>query len=474
MFYQFGLMKIVYVYFFYGLSFFVMGLAILLQDMQFREIALIRDIRWLGVFGVIHGLAEWAVMFTTVKYFMGIPANLLTKDYMGEVIVYSISFAVLYEFGIRTIIATTRQLRWLQYVLLGTGLLWVINWGMMSMMANGDLVLWLGKTEQWSRYLMCFPGSILAGVGFLLIRNQLAATGIPAGKTAVFGTSFIFYGLVAGLSALNSSFFPSYGINLKSINTLAVVTIPLLRSLAGVVMAYYTIRVVGVFNHEYTKLLKNKERAQVLDDERDRISRNLHDGVIQSLYAIGLQMEEAAHLIRESPEAAKDLLLQVIKWTDGVIRDIRFFIQDLRLSQGYEGNLAKRLKFHLSNFSSVTRLPVEFSGPGEQFASKLTPEQSDHLYYIVQEALMNVAKHADASQIYVDLAAGHNQLHLSIIDDGRGMRENPCDMVPLAGHGMANIRARVKLLNGRCQWESNPGLGTRLQIVIPIGNGGQM
>lgn len=468
MLYQLGLMKIVYIYFFYGLSFFVMGLAILLQDMQFRKGGLIRDIRWLGVFGITHGFAEWGVMFTTLKYFMGVPANFLVKDYMAEVIIYSISFVFIYQFGIRAIIATTRRLRWLQYILLGTGGLWLINLGIMIISPTKDPLSWLQITEQWSRYLLCFPGSVLAGIGFLVQRRQLAETGISGAKTSVFGASFVFYGLVAGLAAFNSSFFPSNGLDLRLVNIVSVGFLPILRSLAGVVMAYYTIRVVGVFNHEYTDLLKNMERSQALSEDRDRISRDLHDGVIQSLYAVGLQMEEAAHLTQESPEAAKDLLQQMINRMDDIIRDIRFFIQDLRLPQSHEGNLAKRLESQLSHFSSATRVPVEFSGPDGHFNDELTPEQSDSLYYIVQEALVNVAKHADASQIYVGLIARDDQLHLSIIDDGQGMRENPCDMTPLSGHGMENIKSRIKLLNGRCSWESNPGLGTRLKIVVPM------
>ncbi|OLN26798.1 Regulatory protein, LuxR:Response regulator receiver [Desulfosporosinus metallidurans] len=94
-------------------------------------------------------------------------------------------------------------------------------------------------------------------------------------------------------------------------------------------MAYFSIRVMGIFYYEYRRLLEAAEKNETLSKERERISRDLHDGVIQSLYAIGLEVEEVSYLTSESPHQAQKSLENVINRLNGVILDIRFFIQDL-------------------------------------------------------------------------------------------------------------------------------------------------
>ncbi|MDA8335265.1 MAG: sensor histidine kinase [Peptococcaceae bacterium] len=473
MYYQFALINVIYIYFVYGLSCVVMGLAVSFSYIQFSKTAFTKEIRWLGAFGITHGISEWAVMFTTMKYFMGIPATFLVREYAGEVALYLISFLFLLQFGIKVANSTLKRIGWLQYILVVIAGLSLLALGIVVFLPIGNQILWLETIEKLSRYLMGFPGTVLASIGFLLQRNELERLGIARTNGMIYGVSmsFLLYGIAAGLLVSRSSFFPANGISLQSVDVWAIAPVPILRSLGGIGIAYFTIRVIGALNQGYVQMLEAIQKKQVLSQERECISRDLHDGVIQSLYAIGLQMKEAAYLAQNSPERVKQTLEQMIDQLDDTIRDVRLFIQDLRLPRGQEGNLGQVLKSQLDHFSSLTGITVELSTPDTQVMDQLSSEQANHLYYIVQEALVNIAKHAEATQVYVDLTAHNNELSLSIIDDGKGMMETPCDIGELSGHGMGNIRSRVGMLNGRCHWESHQGFGTRLTVVVPLGKG---
>jgi len=389
---------------------------------------------------------------------------------MGEVFLTSLSFIFLLQFSTRVIIAGTHSFQWLQYVLLGIGGLWLINAFLFFVLHNKDMALWLEAMETSSRYLLCFPGAALAAVGFLLQRDELMGMQTPHAKKLLYGVaiSFLAYGVMEGLAVPYPEVIPAGWSGLQPAAMFSIAFMPLLRSLTAITMAYFVIRVIGLLSHEYSHLVEAVERSQVLARERERISRDLHDGVIQSLYAIGLQMEETVHLTRESPQEARRVLRQMIEGLNGVIRDIRLFIQGLSLPQSEEGHLVQRIASQLRRFSDVTQVAAEIFAPRGETVLNLAPAQIDNLCRIVQEALVNVAKHAEASQVYVVVGGGKDGLLLSISDDGKGMGMRTNDSGGLTGHGLENIRSRVAILGGRCLWESCPGWGTRLTVAVPL------
>jgi two-component system nitrate/nitrite sensor histidine kinase NarX len=158
----------------------------------------------------------------------------------------------------------------------------------------------------------------------------------------------------------------------------------------------------------------------------------------------------------------------IIERLNKVILDIRFFIQDLKLPQDYQGDLGQNLEEQLQRFSYITQISAELSVRGE-VNGLLTGDQLHHLNFIVQETLANVAKHAEASQVFVRLAVDADRLRLLIADDGQGIRELSCTQALLSGNGMKNIRARAAELHGQVGWESYPGMGTVLHLTIPVG-----
>ena len=142
--------------------------------------------------------------------------------------------------------------------------------------------------------------------------------------------------------------------------------------------------------------LYNQGRRLAILEERERIGMDLHDGVIQSIYAVGLTLEHARLLIADDPMQSKDRIDQAVDGLNHTIRDIRAYILDLRPRQMNEENLMDGLKRLIAEFKANTQAEITLEGPEEGYRS-LPQVQALTLFHICQEALANIAKHAHAS-----------------------------------------------------------------------------
>lgn len=216
---------------------------------------------------------------------------------------------------------------------------------------------------------------------------------------------------------------------------------------------------------ENARLYREVARLAVVE-ERERIGMELHDGIIQSIYAVGLTLEYASLVLDEQPPAARERLTQAINGLNEVIRDIRAYILDLR-PQRFEGrDLAAGLielarAFRANTFINVT-LDID-----RQAGAAIDQSLTVDLFNIAQEGLANVAKHARAQNVSLSLHRDHDTLILELKDDGRGF--DPLKVKRYTGHGMRNMEERAHLLNGEWYLESAPGAGTRLQVRVPLG-----
>ena len=205
------------------------------------------------------------------------------------------------------------------------------------------------------------------------------------------------------------------------------------------------------------------ERAQIIAADRERISRELHDGVIQSIYAAGLMLEGAKYELDKHPERAMSHLNQVTEALDTTIRDIRRYIFNLRGEVSGEA-LVPSLRHLLQEFEANTYLQTSLQVINEP-AGPLQRERQQHLYQIVREALSNVARHAHAQRVALTVIYSDEGVDIHLADDGVGM-----DRIPLhKGYGLRNIRERVRLLEGTMKIESAPGQGVTLHISVPYG-----
>lgn len=214
---------------------------------------------------------------------------------------------------------------------------------------------------------------------------------------------------------------------------------------------------------EKARLHDQVSRMAVVE-ERTRIGMDLHDGVIQDIYAVGLTLESIRLLSAGARPELLAMLDTAIAGLNDTIHDIRNFILDLR-PRRFEGDLAEGLARLTREFRANAMVSVELSAPPEVIAS-LPPPVARTLFLSAQEALANVARHAKASHVTVAINRRNRCAVLTIADDGRGFDVGHEQQA--TGHGLANMYARAEDLDGTFTLQSAPGQGTTLQLEIPI------
>lgn len=207
-------------------------------------------------------------------------------------------------------------------------------------------------------------------------------------------------------------------------------------------------------------LMAQQLRQLAVQAERERISRDLHDGIIQTLFSIGMGLDSARKMVSADPDRVASRLDDAI---DTTIRDLRNTIFQLRADDaaalGLRAGLIELAREHEINALTRPDLLV----PDDIDALVPTSLVPDVLQ-VVREALANIAKHARASRVSVALRLDGRGLVVMIDDDGFGF--DPAQ--PTAGHGLVNIRERAALHDGTADIESGAGAGTRLRVTLPL------
>lgn len=211
--------------------------------------------------------------------------------------------------------------------------------------------------------------------------------------------------------------------------------------------------------------LQNQARRLAVLEERERIGMDLHDGIIQSIYGVGLALEYAYLSVEENPTLAREKIDRSIEDLNAAIRDIRAYVADLRPRQlRDEQPLQQGLQRLINDFRAVCMTQPTFTTTEDGFV-ELPRENSLALFRICQEALANIAKHAHADSTDIHLWSTEDRVLLKIEDDGRGF--DPMNIKETLGHGLSNMRRRANKVGGEVEIDSRPGVGTTITAWVP-------
>ena len=211
------------------------------------------------------------------------------------------------------------------------------------------------------------------------------------------------------------------------------------------------------------RLHENTRRLAVLE-ERERIGMDLHDGIIQSIYGVGLSLESALHSFEEDPQDAKQRVQRSIDSLNQAIRDLRGYILDLRPRQMGSEGLMSGLNRLIAEFRANTLATVQISGTDHDLKDLPQP-RSMALFHICQEALGNIAKHAKAKQVEITLWSTEERVLMEIHDNGKGFEMEK--MNAAIGHGVANMQTRARAVGGDVDISSVVGEGTTVLAWVP-------
>jgi signal transduction histidine kinase len=206
---------------------------------------------------------------------------------------------------------------------------------------------------------------------------------------------------------------------------------------------------------------RNEHEAIV--EERQRLARELHDSVAQSLYTVTLYADAAGlALAAHEPEHIREHLHDLRQTAQEALRDMRLIIFDLRPSELQPGGLPEAVAHRLEVVEAHVGLQTHITCEGQGPLPFLVEEE---LYRIIQEALNNVIKHAQATRVEVKLSFGPNEASLEISDDGLGF--NPDQPAVHRGLGLDDMAARAQRIGARMEISSGPARAPRCGCAFP-------
>jgi signal transduction histidine kinase len=200
------------------------------------------------------------------------------------------------------------------------------------------------------------------------------------------------------------------------------------------------------------------QRLQVIE-ERERIGKELHDGVIQSLFAVGMSLQGLASSTVDAEVAGR--LGAAVEDVDGAIRDLRNYIFGLRPGILADRQLDQALKEMATEFGARTGVVTVVDVDGE--AASLLASRAGDVVQLAREALSNVSRHAEATTCRISLRRGDGGVVLEIDDDGRGFDTETTSW----GMGLRNLRERAESLGGGLDVDSTSGEGTTVRATLP-------
>jgi len=213
-----------------------------------------------------------------------------------------------------------------------------------------------------------------------------------------------------------------------------------------------------------TALKATESRLSKLLEDRTRIGRDLHDSVLQSLYAIGLSIETARRTRRDQTAdttETNDLMIQQI---NQLIHEVRGMIRELESGTVQEFDLSSELSILCTTYEQAGRLQVKLDVQRSAI-EVLTNEEERELLNIIREALSNCARHAHATQAVVSIRIRDTRVRVSIQDDGIGFAPAPG---PSRGYGLTNMETRAKKLGGTLHVQSKVGKGTQVTAEFSL------
>jgi signal transduction histidine kinase len=470
------------IYFFYGLAFFSMGLAILLEMGHGTDPRLRHALRPLAAFGLIHGGHEWLEMAEKLGL-VGAPAIDPFAGQALRVAILAISFLALSAFGASLLAPREHMLRWSLAIPIGQALVW------------GVLVLALGRRyagiEAWTsadilaRYVLAIPGAVLACGGLIRQQREFRSVGMAQfGRDCLYAAgAFAVYGLVGQLFTRAGAFFPANVLNQDLFLALLGFPVQLLRALAAIVVAVSVIRFlrssevetkrqIAALQGEQLKEARRREaqRAELLrrvvgaqEAERQRIARELHDETGQALTAIGLGLRGAATVLRQDVDKAAHHLRELEALAVRSLNELQRVIADLRPSHLDDLGLPAALRWYAEEVQGRAPIQIQVEVRGE--TGPAPSAVSTALFRIAQEAITNAVRHSHGTCAKVGLEYGPRAVCLWVEDNGWGF---DAGAEPQAGSwGLVGIEERARLLGGRLRVTSSPGQGARIEVTIP-------
>ena len=476
---------IILIYFFYGLSFFSMGLLVMLEGGRSSDARLRRALRPLAAFGLIHAANEWLEMAQSVAQYGGhtFPAWMIGLR-LGML---AFSFVSLAAFGSYLMVISTTAWRLILLVPLGLESLWVFGLVLLKGYYSAP-ILW-DIADNWTRYSLAIPAAVLAAIGLVVQQRVFRRAGLVSfGRDALWAAvAFGWYGLVGQFFVPASPLPPSNVINQELFNRLFGIPVQAFSALMAGVAAFFVIRFLRAFQVETDRQINTLQEARLRESEqretlkselykrivaaqeseRQRIARELHDETGQALTAIGMGLRSLEADVQNSGrDSTKQNLHQLETLTAHSLDELQRLIADLRPSHLDDLGISSALRWYAGNVQERTKMELQVVTRGNE--PTIPSPVKTALFRIIQEALTNVIKHAHATRVRIFLTFSPQEIHARVVDDGQGFNMGTVESAGRISWGLKGMEERASLLGGKLKVSSKPGEGTTVEVTVPF------
>ncbi len=470
-------------YFFYGLSFFAMGLAMLLETGRSPALAEARSLRFLAAFGIIHGTHEWLESYLLQAE----AAKTAAPEWLGwfKIVLLVSSFIALFLYAVSTLRAASPKYQGHRLVHFDRLIIYEAAIIMIATLTYRDWPIdWVTLLDGMARYLLAAPAAALAALSLYTQARKFRTEGrVPLAKPILMASlGFAIY-TVGQVFVRPMDMFPAEYVNQALFLGITGIPIQILRTTASVIITVGLIQAMQIVESERQaqlvaahdarvealeerdalrrELLQHTVRSQ--EDERARIARELHDEIAQLLSAFSLELGALRSTVKSANTSRMVDHLQSLsrQMSQALFRLVR----DLRPSQLDDLGLVPALNSLIGQDCHEKGMDVDFDVEGDPV--RLNPLVETVLFRVAQEALNNVCRHAGVNKVKIDLRYQPEQVAIRITDRGVGF--NPSEKFhPPRGWGLAGMRERVEALAGELTLRSAPGQGTTVEVVIPL------
>ena len=474
---------IIIVYFLYGLAFFSMGLLVIMEGNRASDIRLRKALRPLAGFGIVHGIHEWVEMFEQIERLMG-HNEAIIPEYV-RLALLAVSFVSLIAFGTYLLAYTETAQRVITLVPIGLEAVWVF--GLATFRGNYPSDEIWGVADVWTRYTLAVPGGLLAAIGLIAQQRAFRRSGlIRFGQDALWAAvAFAWYGVAGQFFVRATSFPPSNIINQELFIEIFGFPVQLFRAAMAIAVAFFVTRFLRAFQVEteqkiqglQTARLEEAQERELLkgelyrriveaqESERQRIARDLHDETGQALTAIGMGLRGISTALKNEDKRGQTIstLRDLESLSASSLQELQRLIADLRPSHLDDLGLLATIRWYISDVKARSDLDIEIIISGEE--KTICPEYSTSIFRIMQEALTNITKHAEATKVQIHIIFDPEEVRVAVEDNGSGFDID--DIKRQKSWGLIGMEERATLLDGKFYLHSGPGNGTMVEIVIP-------
>ncbi|MEN8240626.1 MAG: sensor histidine kinase [Chloroflexota bacterium] len=477
----------VLIYFVYGLGFFSLGLALFLEANRYTALGESQNLRYLALFGITHGVHEWLDMLMILASFFSIG---LHQSFLWiRIVLLASSFFFLIVFGSRVLITNQRKFNFRVYSPIGLVILYLIailvTEAATPQQIAGD---WFRLTDFLARYILAVPGALLAAFAFRYQSQQQTGTdGLIQLRLKRVGLWFGIYAVsqLTGPAAKMYSLIAS-----DQIADMIHLMIPATRSTIAILIAIDVVKAIQYSeqNRQKREIQVQREKVDALqqasealqlrndlrkklmfqmvriqEEERARISRELHDETAQMITALSANLAAVQHKIPKEHQPNK-LLNQITNLINDLSLNIHRLVHELRPAQLDELGLVPAIEFLVER--SQNNLGLKLNSAVTIKTKRFDPMVEAVVYRAAQESLNNIYKHAKTTNAKLALSESNEKITLLISDNGVGFNQETVDFHQ--GFGLAGMKERVEMVSGKIKVTSVLGEGTTIEINIPI------